>query len=151
MTATFEINRSSRNMLLKFLENYSLEQLNTIPNGYSNNMIWNIAHIIVVQQMLVYKLSGLPMMVSDKMVERYKRGTKPETTVTQQEADEIKALLFATLEQTQKDFENGIFKNYTEFTTMTGYDVQNARNAMEFNNFHEATHLGIMMQIKKFV
>jgi hypothetical protein len=28
--------------------------------GYSNNLIWNIAHIIVVQQMLVYKLSGLP-------------------------------------------------------------------------------------------
>jgi hypothetical protein len=26
------------------------------PEGYSNNLIWNIAHIIV-QQMLVYKLS----------------------------------------------------------------------------------------------
>ncbi|TBX71162.1 DinB family protein [Flavobacterium silvisoli] len=151
MTATFEINRSSRNMLLKFLENYSLEQLNTVPEGYSNNLIWNIAHIIVVQQMLVYKLSGLPMMVSDEMVERYKRGTKPEAQVTQEEINEIKSLLFATLEQTQKDFENGIFKNYHEFTTMTGYHLQNARNAMEFNNFHEATHLGIMMQLKKFV
>jgi hypothetical protein len=31
------------------------EQLNTIPEGYNNNLIWNIAHIIVVQQMLVYK------------------------------------------------------------------------------------------------
>jgi hypothetical protein len=41
-----------------------------IPEGYSNNLIWNIAHIIVVQQMLVYKLSGLPMMISDEMVEK---------------------------------------------------------------------------------
>jgi hypothetical protein len=41
--------------------------------GYSNNLIWNIAHIIVVQQMLVYKLSGLPMMISDEMVDKYKR------------------------------------------------------------------------------
>jgi hypothetical protein len=40
--------------------------------GYSNNLIWNIAHIIVVQQMLVYK-SGLPMMISDEMVEKYKK------------------------------------------------------------------------------
>jgi hypothetical protein len=47
------------------------------PEGYSNNLIWNIAHIIVVQQMLVYKLSGLPMMISDEMVEKYKKGTKP--------------------------------------------------------------------------
>jgi hypothetical protein len=48
------------------------DQLNTIPEGYSNNLIWNIAHI-VVQQMLVYKLSGLPMMISDEMVKYKKR------------------------------------------------------------------------------
>ena len=151
MTQTFDINLSSRNMQLRFLENYSLEQLNTIPEGFSNNLIWNIAHIIVVQQMLVYNLSGLPMMVSAEMVERYKRGTKPENPLSQGEVDDIKALLFVTLEQTQKDFEKGIFQNFTEFTTMTGYHVKDAKSAMEFNNFHEATHLGIMMQIRKFL
>jgi hypothetical protein len=35
----------------------TLEQLNKIPEGYNNNLIWNIAHVVVVQQMLVYKLS----------------------------------------------------------------------------------------------
>ncbi len=151
MESTFEINFCSRNVLLKFLENYSLEQLNKIPEGFSNNLIWNIAHIVVVQQMLVYKLSGLPMMVSDEMIERYKRGTKPEQDVTQAEVDEIKLLLFATLEQTKKDFAAGIFKNYTEFTSMSGFHIKNAQAAMEFNNYHEATHTGMMMQIRKFI
>ena len=151
MTATFDINQTSRNVLLKFLESHSLEQLNTIPEGLSNNLIWNIAHIIVVQQMLVYNLSGLPMMVSDKMVSSYKRGTKPEHSVTQAEVDEIKSLLFPTLEQTKRDFADGIFRNYTEFTTMSGYNVKNAQNAIEFNNYHEAVHTGIMMQIRKFI
>lgn len=151
MESTFDINQASRNVLLKFLESHTLEQLNKVPEGFSNNLIWNIGHIVVVQQMLVYNLSGLPMMVSAEMVTKYKRGTKPEQNVTQAEVDEIKSLLFSTLEKARKDFADDIFRNYTEFTTMTGFHVTSAKAAMEFNNYHEATHLGIMMQLKKFI
>ncbi len=151
MQATFEINLSSRNLLLQFLENHSLENLNKIPDGFSNNLIWNIGHIVVVQQMLVYKLSGLPMMVSDEMVEKYKKGSKPEHTVSEEEVNEIKKLLFATLEQTKVDFANAIFDTYMEFTTGIGFTVKSAKSAMEFNNYHKGLHLGIMMQIKKFI
>jgi hypothetical protein len=78
------------NFIAEYLENYTLEQLNKVPEGFNNNLIWNIAHIIVVvQQMLVYNLSGLPMMASPEMVEKYKRGTKPEADVTQEEVDKI--------------------------------------------------------------
>lgn len=151
MEITFKINKTSRNLLLTFIENNSLEKLNAIPEGYSNNLIWNIGHIIVVQQMLVYKLSGLPMMISDIMIEKYKKGTKPEHTVTQEEIDEIKILLFSTLEKAKKDFTNNIFQEYSEFTTMTGFTIQSAQSAMEFNNYHEAIHTGIMMRIQKMV
>jgi hypothetical protein len=151
METIFNINQTSRNTLSNFLENYTLEQLNTIPEGFSNNLIWNIGHIIVVQQMLVYNLSGLPMMVSEEMVTKYKRGTKPEHSVTQEEIDEFKKLLWATLDQTKKDFAAGIFKTFTAFTTMTGYTMKTAKEAMEFNNYHEAIHTGIMMQIRKFI
>ena len=151
MTTTFEINHTSRKVLSKFLDNYTLAQLNTIPEGFSNNLIWNIAHIVVVQQMLVYNLSGLPMMVSDDMVSKYKRGTKPEHSVSQEEVNALKTLLFSTLEQSQKDFARDIFKSYTEFTTLSGFTIKNAKAAMEFNNYHEALHTGIMMQIRKFI
>jgi hypothetical protein len=142
MEATFNINQTSRTVILKILENHTLEQLNTIPEGFSNNLIWNIAHVIVVQQMLVYNLSDLPMMVSDDMVAKYKRGTKPEHSVTQEEVDQIKTLLFSTLEKARKDFANTIFKTFTEFTTMSGYTMKTAK---------EALHTGIMMQIRKFI
>ncbi|WP_394758703.1 DinB family protein [Flavobacterium sp.] len=151
MQATFEINKTSRNLLLQFLENHSLENLNKIPEGFSNNLIWNIGHIVVVQQMLVYKLSGLPMMISDEMVEKYKKGTKPEHNISQEEVNEIKKLLFSTLEQAKEDFANDIFDNYMEFTTGVGFTVKSAKSAMEFNNYHEGLHTGIMMQIKKFI
>ena len=151
MQQTFDITRTSRNLAAQFLENITLEKLNKIPEGFSNNLIWNIGHIIVVQQMLVYKLSGLPMVISDEIVEKYKRGTKPEHFVSQSEADEMKLLLFETLNHTEADYNNKIFKNYQEFTSMSGYTMKSAEDALCFNYFHEALHLGIMMSIRKFI
>ncbi len=151
MGDTFAITRTSRKILAKFIEDYTLEQLNKVPQGFNNNLIWNIAHIVVVQQMLVYNLSGLPMMVSKEMVDAYKRGTRPDRDLTQQEIDEIKTLLTTTIDQTEKDFAAGIFKNYNEFTTMTGFNLKNAEEAMAFNYYHEAVHTGMMMSIRKFI
>lgn len=151
METTFDIALNNRKILLHFLENNSVEKLNTIPDGFSNNLIWNIGHSIVVQQLLVYKLSSLPVMVSDEMVAKYRKGSKPEKIILEAEINEMKQLLFSTLEQTKLDFSNAIFKTYSEFTSMTGYTMTNAQAAMEFNNYHEGLHLGIMMQIKKFI
>ena len=152
MNQLFDATTTSRNIISKFLSGYTLDQLNTIPEGFNNNLIWNIGHIIVAQQMLVYKLSGLPMMISDDLVEKYKKGTKPEHIATQAEVDEIKSLLFETIHQTKVDYDNKIFKNYTEYTTSTGNHVlRNAEDAMAFSNFHEGLHIGIMLSIRKFV
>ena len=87
MEATFKILETSRNIYLKFLEGYTLEQLNKIPEGFSNNLIWNIGHIVVSQQGLIYRLSGLPVNVSDEMTEKYKNGSCPDGKATQEEVD----------------------------------------------------------------
>lgn len=151
MHEAFDITTQSRKVLENYLQNYSLEQLNKVPQGFNNNLIWNISHIIVVQQLLVYKLSGLPTMVSDEMIAKYQKGTKPESDVTQKEADEIKALLFETINQTKADFDNQIFKNYHQFTNNQGFAIRNDEGAIAYNNYHEAMHLGMMMSIKKFL
>ena len=151
MNQTFEITRTSRKIVSQFLDNYSLEQLNKIPEGFKNNLIWNIAHIVVTQQLLVYKFSGLPMMVSDELVQKYMKGTKPELDASQDEVDEIKSLLSKTVDQTEEDYDNGIFKNYQEYPTSTGFVLRNVEDAMVFNNFHEGLHIGILMSLRKFI
>ncbi|WP_103864922.1 DinB family protein [Aquimarina sp. I32.4] len=145
------IARVNRKALEKMLDHYSLEQLNKIPEGFKNNLIWNIAHVIVTQQLLVYKLSGLPMMVSDQMVDLYKKGTKPERNVTVEEVAEIKELLFTTLDKTEKDLSDDIFKTYNEYTTSAGFVLTSAQNALTFNNYHEGLHLGYAMALRKLL
>jgi hypothetical protein len=151
MHQVFEITRLSRKIVAEYLEHYTLEQLNKIPEGFHNNLIWNIGHIIVVQQMLVYNLSGLPMKVSQEMVEKYKKGSKPEGNVSLTEMDEIRSLLFETINQTKVDFNSKIFKTYTEFTTLSGFTIRNVEDALAFNYYHEAIHIGMMMSIRKFI
>ncbi|MEY3501321.1 MAG: hypothetical protein RL308_2994 [Bacteroidota bacterium] len=151
MHQTFNITLTSRKVLSHFLEKNTLEQLNKIPAGFNNNIIWNIAHIIVVQQMLAYKLSGLPMLIPDEMVEKYKRGTKPTKDITQSERDEIQALLLETINQTMVDFDNKIFQNYHEFTSLSGYTMKNIEDALSFNYYHEALHTGVIMSLMKMI
>ena len=151
MNSVFEVQKTIREILVKVLDNHSLEQLNKIPEGFSNNLIWNVAHCVAAQQTLVYKLSGLPTMTSEEFITKYRKGTKPEGDVSQAEVDEIRTLLSETLHQTEKDYLNKTFLNYTEYTTSMGFTLRNVEDALSFNNFHEGTHIGIIMSIRKFV
>jgi hypothetical protein len=65
--------------------------------------------------------------------------------------DEIKKLLAELVEKTQADFEAGIFSAFHPYQTKTGFYLGSLQEALAFNNYHEGVHLGIMLQIKKFL
>lgn len=138
----------TRAILKNFLENISLEDLNKIPEGFNNNIFWNIAHLVATQQILVYKFSEVPALVSDDIINAYRKGTKPEGDVTQAEIDEIKELLFSTLDQTKKDYEVGTFKTYNSITTSMDSTLTNVDEAIAYNNFHEGIHLGSVLALR---
>lgn len=148
MTFTFDVLKNTRTFFKDFIEKNSLEDLNKIPKGFNNNIIWNIGHIVVTEQLLAYKLSGLPVMVSDGMIEKYRKGTKPEFDATQDEVNEIKVLLFSTIKRTEKDFKNNGFKNFTGYTVSTTDNTLNTIDeALQFVLFHEGMHLGYVMAL----
>lgn len=147
----FKIWETNRKIYADFFDKYSLEQLNKVPTGFNNNLIWNIGHIIVAQQSLVYRLSGLEMNISDELFNRYKSGTKPTEEVGQQEVNELKTLLNTLIGKTKTDLEVGKFVTFTERLTGTGFLLSTLNDAFEFNNYHEGMHLGVMMGIRKFV
>lgn len=153
MNSIFEVQHNIRRILIEILESHSLEQLNKIPDGFSNNIIWNAAHCIAVQQSVVYKLSGISGTVSDEFITKYRGGTSPQENISQTEVNEIKKLLSTTLEQTVIDFEADRFSNYKEYKINfgAGYHLRNIQDALDFNNYHEGTHTGIIMSIRKFV
>ena len=125
------------------------EQLLKIPEGYRNNIWWNIAHVVVTQQLLVYNLSGQKMKVPSNLIEKFKKGTVPDGTATDEELDSIKAFLFSTIEWTQEDYEKGIFNNFNEYTTSANVTLRDVEDAIAFNLFHEGLHLGAILSLQK--
>ncbi len=152
MHFTLEVLPNTRKAFNNIIESCSLQDLNKIPKGFNNNIIWNIGHIVVIQQILVYKLSGLPMLVSDALVEKYKRGSKPDGDVTHEEVNELKDLLFTTIDKTKVDYAKNVFKNFTPYTvTTTGNTLSSIDDAFNFVLFHEGLHFGYVLALLRAI
>ena len=145
----FNITLQNRKTLYKILKDTPRNQLLHIPDGYRNNIWWNIAHVVVTQQILVYKLSGLPMRVSNDLVEKFKKGTVPDGTATDEEIEQIAGFLFSTIEWMEEDFDSGVFKTYNEYTTSVKVTLTNVEDAIAFNVYHEGLHLGSILALLK--
>lgn len=146
MDFTFDVFAKTRGFFKAYLEELSLAQLNTIPKGFNNNIIWNIGHSIVTEQILVYKLSGLKPNVSQALIDKYKKGTKPDGKATQEEVDELRALAFTTIENTKADFGSKVFSTFTKYTlSTTGNTLTNVNQAIQFALIHEGMHSGYIL------
>jgi len=147
----FEILRKARALTFKELEGLTLDQIHKIPEGFKNNIAWNVAHLVVTQQLLHYKLSGLDCLCPDELIEVHKKGTFPTKTFTEEEFEEVKELFMGLPDTLEEDFNAGIFENYTEYPTSTGVLMTSMNMALPFNNFHEGIHYGIIRSIKRFL
>lgn len=151
MDWSFDITLKTRAILYKFLENFSLEQLNSVPKGYRNSMYWNIMHVVVTQQLLVYGLSNVQMLLDSEYIKAFRKGTKTEQDASQDDIEYLKSLLISTIEKTQSDYAAGIFTTFTPYTVSTKSTLTNVEEAIEFNNFHEGIHLGYILAMKNTI
>ena len=152
MDFTFQVLNNTRGIFKKIIEKNALKDLNKIPDGFNNNIIWNIGHVVVSEQLLAYKLSGLDSTLSDEMINKYRKDTKPEGDLTQVEVNEIKDLLSSTLERTKEDYYDDVFENYNSYTvSTTGNTLNNIDEALQFVAIHEGLHYGYVLALLKAI
>jgi len=137
--------------ILSILEDFTLEQLNTIPAGFNNNVIWNLGHMIAAQQGVCYKRAGLDTWVDDAFFQAYKPDSKPNGSVDEQEFKKIKELLITSLDQLRMDYNNNLFTDYPAWTTRYGVEIGSIDDAIAFLPFHEGLHIGYIMAMRKLV
>lgn len=151
MTKAIEIIKLPRLSLLKAVEELTVEQLNKIPDGFNNNIIWNLAHIIAAQQNICYKRAGLDIVIEERFFTPFLPGTKPESFVNAADVEIIKGLFFSTLDQLESDLQNGKFANYVPWTTRYGNTINSGDEAAAFLPFHEGIHTGYIWALKRVI
>ena len=123
MNTHFQNHRAVRKNLLNILQNTSHKDLLTIPDGFNNNIYWNIAHCVATQQLLCYYLSGNPFRIDKYWVDTYKKGTLPNLDVSESEVEDLGFLLIETSKILMKDYDDDFFPDYTAYSTSFGIDL----------------------------
>jgi hypothetical protein len=144
--------RRIKENFIELMSDLSIEQLNEIPEGYNNNIIWNFGHIVNTTPGLCYLRTGVDPNFQVPLLAKYNRGTKPDEFVTKEELEELKGLAFSYLDKIEKDYEAGVFQKITPFATLTfKYEMDTIDELLTCIAAHESFHLGIANAMKKLV
>ena len=155
MEYALEILKQTRKNIRELIAGLPDAALLHIPAKHRNNLLWNIGHVVVVQQLLCYRSLGLPIAVDEIFVNSFKKDSSPAGWQTTPDIKFVKEMLIATAEKFGEDYRAGLFRSRFKFPVklkmVYGITLANRDEAILFNNTHEAMHLGIMMSLKKHV
>lgn len=143
--------KNTRRFILDLVKDLSTEQLNKIPVGFNNNIIWNIAHLTAAQQNLCYVRSGLLPAVPEQYISPFLSGTKPNAPIDALEIESIYLHFINSLDQFKKDYADRLFLTFDQWDKRYGMKIKNIDDAIHFIPFHEGMHIGYIMALKKLV
>lgn len=151
MEKSLDIIKGARSFITNLIEEFSIDQLNEIPDGFHNNLLWNFGHIISIQQKFCYINSNLPPVVESDLINKYRSGSTPDGITDINEYDKLKDYLFSTIDKVALDKKKGLFQTYNGFGLKSYAEVriENIDDAIKFIAFHDGLHVGYMMALKR--
>ena len=141
----------NRTYIERVLGTLSDDQMLAMPAGFDNNIAWNLGHLIVVQQSLIYRLSGLDTLTSRSHVAQFSPGTSPADWKSPPDMAELRTLLTESTTKMAADAAAKLFQTYTPYTTTTKFDLPTFNDAVTFNLYHEGLHFGAIMALRNLV
>lgn len=151
MNNKIDLIRKTRSKTLELISGLSIQQLNKIPEGFNNNIIWNLGHLIAAQEGIFYLRGKLELNIEQDFFNSFKNGSRPEREIDAEEIEKIRSLLFSSLDRVESDLEKNVFRNYPAWTTSMGIEIHSIEDAINFLPFHDGLHLGCITSLKKLV
>lgn len=150
MNPTITMFVQGRKLLARAVANLTAEQWLHIPDGFDNNIAWNIGHIIAVQQSITYRLSGIPQYTTKEFFKLYGPGSSPSAWSEQPDITELEAMIMTHVDLLVADYAAEKFQQYIPFTTSTNVTLSSLAEGLAFNQFHEGLHLGTILALRNF-
>ena len=153
MVATvFEYIRQTRSAFTQLVDGLSIDEINTIPGGFRNNIGWNFGHIVVSTQGLCYRRTGVQPDREIPFVASYAKGTAPTHWIGEEELLALKSQAVETILQIEQDYQNGVFATITPYATATyGLEMDTIEKVLTVTLAHDNLHLGYATALRKAV
>ncbi len=155
--AAADILIGTRERMAKGLSELSDEQWFTQPDGFANNIAWNVGHLIMAQQGLCYGRLGLAVPFGNDNMKQYRAlyggGTSPTDWSANPDTAELLRLFTDLPKQMLEDANAGLFDNLEMPEPVEGRfpPPQTTLHGLIFNQYHEGLHIGTMGELIGFM
>ena len=156
LQAAADILIGTRQRMANKLQELTPEQWFTQPDGFANNVAWNVGHLIMAQQGLCYARLGIDVPLGARMAEfraMYGGGTSPADWDENPDTDELLRLFVELPQQMPTDIAAGKFEGYVKPDPVEGRfpPPDSVMHAMIFNQHHEGMHAGAIDDLLGFM
>jgi uncharacterized damage-inducible protein DinB len=135
-----------RSYILGVLENVSEEEAEVIPQGFRNNIRWNLGHIYLDQYLWIQAVTKEKAGVPEQFNAWFGYGTSPANfTQETPSIEELKKLLKEQPAQIKAEYGNRLEEDFPP----TEMDIHTIEQVLIRTIFHEGMHLQTILDLKK--
>jgi len=146
MTNFLELLEKRRAVLLKETEHLTAVQYNLVPPGFNNNIIWNMAHALIVSESQLYINTPFEIPIHEFDIKGFQRGTKPELPIDEYSI----ALIRQSMSDTVPSFRKLLIDTTSTSSQMSQYDSISEKS-LRFILFHEDLHMATVQRLLLYI
>ncbi|MDH6672646.1 putative damage-inducible protein DinB [Paenibacillus sp. LBL] len=142
----------ARGGTIKTVENVTEQEANIIPEGFTNNIRWNLGHIYTVHEQFAFATAGEPVQMPEGFEVWFATGTKPADWTTEPPAlSELVALLQEQTARIRETFSNRLDQSPAHPLTIGPLTFQTVGELLAFSMYHEGMHTQTIKSYKKMI
>lgn len=133
-------------------KNGLLDRVDVIPEGFNNNIRWNLGHVAVTFEHFVYSAAGKKPLLSKEYFDSFKNGTSPaDWTDETPSLDDIVSVLKQQVDQVKEKYSGKLFDPLEEPFKFLGMEFKTLASLIAFAYYHEGLHTGTIKEMSRLI
>ena len=145
--------RFVRRSTLDYVSRIDGHRMEAVPTGLNNNIKWNLGHIYMSSEKIIFQLAGEQASIPEKFVSYFGMGTSPASWSDEPPTkEELIDLLEQQLIKVEKRMEPRIGESLQEvYRTSAGLRISSVAECISFCLYHEGMHFAAIKSIHQQV
>lgn len=141
-----------REVTLQLVKDVSEQEADVVPDGFNNNIRWNLGHIYLVQEVFAFARAGEIPKIPDGFVEWFNMGTKPaDWEQAPPSLEELSGLLREQIKRIEETFMNRLQERSAQPMAIRTLNLETVEEFLTFSLYHEGTHTQVIKSIKRLI